>query len=92
MAGLEAGSKTSSHHWQICVGCWRGEGVRLTPHCLWSGEWWERGMQGDPGMEGRTPCRDVPWALRWLQFTLIHLMFKCKTCYAIMSGWVFLLF
>lgn len=57
-----------------------------------NGVWWEGGVRGDAGTEGRTPRCDTPWALHWLQFTLIHLMFKCKTSYAIMSGCFFLLF
>ena len=50
------------------------------------------GVRGGAGMEGRAPRCDTPRALHWLQFTLIHLMFKCKTSYATVLGWVFLLF
>lgn len=41
------------------------------------------------GPEGRTPGPDTLGALRWLQFTLIHLMFKCENSYAIVSGGFF---
>lgn len=50
----------------------------------------ESGGKGAPeGPEGRTPGPATLRAPRWLQFTLIHLMFKCENSYAIVSGGFF---
>lgn len=44
------------------------------------------------GAGGQDPGPDTLGALRWLQFTLIHLMFKCENSYAIVSGGFFFTF